>query len=460
MAQSTNECAVKWSDFDLDNDLDILVMGPISTILYRNDYGNFIDHQAGFTHLIHGDADWGDYDRDGDEDLIIMGGDGYYYDQTILYNNENGVFTEVETNIIGLSDGGLEWGDFDNDGFPDLAIMGADWYFSNTEFYTIIYKNEGDGQFTDIAAGLVPVFRGCPRWGDYDGDGDLDLLARPLGSPFINYIYRNDSTSFVDIGANLPYINYSDACWGDYDGDGDLDILISKQENYYNIGSQIYLNDEGVFSSIDAELEALGFSNCAWGDIDGDRDLDFVITGTKQNWDYKTVLYKNNARSNAPPLSPDSMISMALGETILLMWSAGWDEETLETGLTYNIGLGNEPGVYNIISPMSDDTAGIQRRIEYGNAGLNKIMKVNGLSQDETYYWKVQTVDNTFNCSMEPEEMSFYFPAGNQPPVAENDYFSMPIDTTIALNILSNDFDPDGDSIVLHSILVCHSMVT
>ena len=75
----------------------------------------------------------------------------------------------------------------------------------------------------------------------------------------------------------------SSVAWGDYDGDGDLDILLTGFNSSNLPISKIYennINVGGTFTDIiNAGLEGVSFSSVAWGDYDGDGDLDILLTG-------------------------------------------------------------------------------------------------------------------------------------------------------------------------------------
>lgn len=80
--------------------------------------------------------------------------------------------------------------------------------------------------FTKLPSELTGISVGSLAWGDYDNDGDLDLvLAGWTGSKRICKIYRNDGGKFTDIGAALEPVSYCTTIWADYDNDGDLDLF-------------------------------------------------------------------------------------------------------------------------------------------------------------------------------------------------------------------------------------------
>ena len=83
-------------------------------------------------------------------------------------------------------------------------------------------------------------------WGDYDNDGDLDILLTGSNGGKISKVYRNDSGSFADINANLTGVNYGSVAWGDYDNDGDLDILLTGDDTDDNHITKVYRNDSGI----------------------------------------------------------------------------------------------------------------------------------------------------------------------------------------------------------------------
>lgn len=402
-----------WADFDNDNDLDLLLTGTSNSSpkvsLYRNDNGTFVEHNAGFTGATNSDADWGDYDNDGDLDVLITGDPTNTQGMLVakLYNNNNGFFTVVNTGITPVFDGEIEWGDYDKDGDLDLSLIGKNSPNFTTVPYAQIFRNDGNNVFTDINAGLEPMIRGATRWGDYDNDGDLDLLQMGQdyqSSDYKGRLYRNDSNTFVEITSNLPASVFSDAKWGDYENDGDLDILFSGSA-YSPTKSTIFLNDNGIFTDMNPGFEGLEYSSVSWGDYDNDGDLDMIMCGKNDNTpNGKTILYKSNARQNTKPSVPSGLNTNIQGNKFILSWDPSTDYETPSISLSYNIRVGTTPGSNDICSSMTDDSSGFRRIVRIGNTGLKQGWMIDSLQAGSTYFWSVQAVDHTNECSAMSED--------------------------------------------------------
>ena len=144
---------------------------------------------------------WCDYDRDGSLDLFICSNSGGIFDRRIphrlFHNNGDGTFTEVAAQA-GIASRwpaiGHSWGDYNNDGYPDLFI-------SNTIGEPQLFRNNGDGTFTDITAqsGLnVPVLAFNAQFVDIDDDGWLDIVQYTWG-PHEDTVY---SMRFGDTAPN------------------------------------------------------------------------------------------------------------------------------------------------------------------------------------------------------------------------------------------------------------------
>jgi hypothetical protein len=103
--------------------------------------------------------------------------------------------------------------------------------------------------FVDVGAGLTGVVLGSVAWGDYDSDSDLDILLTGSGATgAVSKVYRNDGDlGFTDISAALMTLDYSSVAWGDYDNDGDLDILHTGYTGSTQV-SKVYRNDGGLGS--------------------------------------------------------------------------------------------------------------------------------------------------------------------------------------------------------------------
>ena len=125
-----------------------------------------------------GCAAWGDYDNDGDLDLLLTGynediGGGDF--SKIYRNNGDNTFTEqTSISLTGVYSGSAAWGDYNNDGYMDILLTGYD---QSTTMISKIYRNNGNNTFTEqTSISLTGVTTGTGAWGDYDNDGDLDIL--------------------------------------------------------------------------------------------------------------------------------------------------------------------------------------------------------------------------------------------------------------------------------------------
>jgi hypothetical protein len=110
------------------------------------------------------------------------------------------------------------WGDYDNDGFLDVLLTGDNDY----AYQVRVYHNNRNGTFTEVNLALPGVAYGFAQWIDFDNDGLLDIFM----SGTATRIFRNNGNgTFSDTQGSLP--NSSVAAWGDLDGDSDLDLLLS-----------------------------------------------------------------------------------------------------------------------------------------------------------------------------------------------------------------------------------------
>lgn len=293
--QGVNSGSVAWGDYDNDNDLDILLAGSPGfggfSEIYLNDNGNFQPFRGYLEGVCNSSVACGDYDNDGDLDILLTGftTDAKYISK--IYRNNNGQFEEMKSELEGVSFGSVAWGDFDNDGDLDILLTGK----STVGDVSIIYCNN-DTSFDRLDTNLPGVRFGSVAWGDYDNDLDLDILLIGYNSSTISYItkvYRNDNGNFVDANINLPNIRRGSAAWGDYDNDSDLDILLTGETPTEYI-SKIYRNNDGQFEDIGAGLTGVTYGSAAWGDYNNDGNLDILLTGQDSSNVKVSKIYRNN----------------------------------------------------------------------------------------------------------------------------------------------------------------------
>ena len=354
------QAAAAWGDYDNDGDLDILLAGSNSggnpvTMVYRNDGGgSFTDIGAALVGIYMGSVAWGDYDNDGDLDILLAGGSNSGLVSKVYRNDGGGVFTDISAALVGVYDkGAVAWGDYDNDGDLDILLAGD----SNGTRNAKVYRNDGGGVFTDIAAALTPVSSCSVAWGDYDNDGDLDiLLTGATGSAYVAKLYRNDGGgAFTDTGAALSGVYSGSVAWGDYDNDGDPDILLAGYSNSAVPVSIVYRNDGGgVFTDIGASLTGVFWGSVTtWGDYDNDGRLDILLAGFNGSV-FVTKLYRGGGPTpNTAPDAPTDLVAVAGPGQVTLGWTASSDAQTPAAGLTYNVHVGNTAGGIQIVSPMA-----------------------------------------------------------------------------------------------------------
>ncbi|MBX2989534.1 MAG: VCBS repeat-containing protein [Bacteroidetes bacterium] len=231
-----------WADYNLDGFLD--VYSPISNssvssdALYRNNgdatFTNMAD-SAGVNHQVSGILEqavhWGDFNKDGYADLFIgnlqTGGPSFFH-----RNNGDGTFTEIAASL-GFQGAarGSQWVDYNNDGLWDYSVAG---YAGGTNAVPVkLYRNNGDGTFTDAAAqaGITDaVISWGVTWADFDNDGYEDFFVTVSGQSTSCLLYKNNGDgTFTNVTsqAGLPAFAQLSAAWGDYDNDGDMDLYTS-----------------------------------------------------------------------------------------------------------------------------------------------------------------------------------------------------------------------------------------
>jgi enediyne biosynthesis protein E4 len=326
------------ADYDNDGLPDIYVTGYGGNALYRNlgscKFEDVTDKAGVGAEGFSTGVAWADYDRDGHVDLFVsryvhfdinklptFGSDektcrfkgirvqcgpwGMQGETDLLFHNRgDGTFEEVSKKA-GVDDPdryyglGVEWGDYDDDGWPDL-------YVANDSGPNYLYHNKHDGTFEDVSmlAGAAVSSDGLQQgsmgvdWGDYLRDGRMGMFVTNFTEQ-PDTLYRNmGKGEFSDVTwpAKLAQPTYTNVGWGtgfvDFMNSGLLDIFIANGHVYpqmdqiagaarYAEPMQLFRNKgDGTFddvSSVLAGITGASRRGAAFGDLNNDGNADVVV---------------------------------------------------------------------------------------------------------------------------------------------------------------------------------------
>jgi len=297
-----------WGDYDGDGDLDLYVTNWATSVtvpanaLFRNQGdGSFADVAPGLgldNAFNSSAATWADYDNDGDLDLYVAD----FFDQDYLYQNQDqgASLSEVgrKLEMVNLIKQGsvtsAGWGDYDGDGFLDLYL--GKYYHDNE-----LYHNEGDGTLSlilDLGTGDRRDTHGF-SWVDYDSDGDLDLYVANREQE--NGLWRNDlqnGGTFADVAAALNLANTEigqTSAWADYDNDGDLDLFLANAgaNALYRNDAEDGFADVAVSAGVQQSSSGWITSDAEWADYDGDGDWDLYLANGGDEQQQPDLLFAN-----------------------------------------------------------------------------------------------------------------------------------------------------------------------
>ncbi|MCP9290805.1 BspA family leucine-rich repeat surface protein [Gracilimonas sediminicola] len=241
-------------------------------------------------------SSFGDVDADGDDDLFISGVDGdNSFISSIYLNDGVGHFTESTSDLVGLYYGSSEFGDMDGDGDLDIIMTGQE---ENGTPNALIYKNTPSGFTALEATNLEGVFGGTSSWGDMDGDGDLDLVltGNNENDSTTTTVYRNlGDDSFTANQLSDTGLILGATTWGDIDGDGDLDLIVTGSNNKSELLTNIYENDgSGAFTLLEAQLKGVLKGDIQLVDVNQDGIRDLLLAGIDTSAQLVSYRYKNN----------------------------------------------------------------------------------------------------------------------------------------------------------------------
>jgi hypothetical protein len=275
-----------------------------------------------------------DYNNDGHPDLLVLRGGwwGKYgqYPMSLLKNNSNGTFDDVTEEAGLLSAHPTQttaWADFDNDGWLDLFVGHES--APDDPHPSQLFHHNHDGTFTEVGAAIGLADLGFVKgvaWGDFNNDGRPDLYVSVMGGG--NHLFRNDGPrdsrhpsaaqwKFTDITtqAHVADQHNSFATWFfDYDNDGWPDIFVAgySMHSLNDVGAfemgepfraetpRLYHNNhDGTFTDVSktAHLDrAILVMGANFGDLDNDGWLDIYL-GTGES-SYEALLPNRMFRNN------------------------------------------------------------------------------------------------------------------------------------------------------------------
>lgn len=303
---NTARAGAVWIDSDNDGDLDLFVATTSGQPdFFHLNLGNGTFTTVSDVSLMTGSAfgqavTVSDFNRDGRVDIFVANGGGNTAERNVLLQGvERGYFeatTGGDLTLESRNTSGSAAADFDGDGFVDLFV-------ANIWGRNSLFRNSRDGRFERIidsapAPEFDPNGATTAAWGDWDNDGDFDLVV-VNGQPF--ELFRNDGAGKFSKLPATPSVLSCATCSGaviaDFNNDGFPDILVARR-----LGSPLMYSGLGNGTFVPVINDPLvrhssGANGLAIADYDLDGDLDVLLT----NWNGQNppALFRNQSTTNS-----------------------------------------------------------------------------------------------------------------------------------------------------------------
>jgi hypothetical protein len=348
-----------WADFDGDGDPDRFVgFNGTPSRLYRNDLlDGFVNVSAEVGLLVERavrTSAWGDFDDDGDPDLFLgFAGDAPV---TALFRNDGAagfvnIAAAVHLELQAGTTRQASWIDFDEDGDLDLFLAMRD-------RANHLFENDGVDGFRDVAPALgVDDSRRTVGAAWFDtGDGRLDLVVANMDGDANELYEQTAEGAFIEIDA--PTVREGgrtlgdDAqgsvrpCVVDYDSDGDFDLFFAN----YGPNGLLERKEGGQFENVAADLGVAHeshYDTCAWGDFDHDGTPDLYVNGTVSGGiHYRDWLMRRAGGAAFVDVTPSELLQVNASH------GATWVDFDLDGDLDLALSGSAEDGMHHLMENL------------------------------------------------------------------------------------------------------------
>tara|TARA_Y100000748_G_scaffold68916_1_gene56221 strand:+ start:333 stop:4583 length:4251 start_codon:yes stop_codon:yes gene_type:complete len=405
------------SDVNLDGNIDIYLNGSVMSKLLVNSSSGSFSQSSWLQNMFvtYSNGNWGDVNMDGKPDLFLMGVNEFT-DQILneLFINSGSYLGKDPTTIFpSLFNGSSAWGDYDNDGDQDLIIGGRT--ANKNSSVTRLYQNDPIGRLTEVttADAINGLKAGAYHFSDLDSDGDLDLIMsgwNKIQGELVTYILENEPLGTYSLATNqIDFaVAYGTIDAIDFNLDGLQDIVIAGANSVTLYAGKVHsLSGRVYLNNGDGTFEQLK-------EIDGARVAKFVDID----------------KDGIPDLVASGTTEIGDADsTFSSIYINNIDEDSeppqapnaltafaVSTRAIFSWGSGSDdiddPGSlsYNIrIGTSSGGNQLMSSSIPFNSSNVGKrlIREFNEIPHG-TYYWSVQTVDGSGNTSEWSQEDTLF----------------------------------------------------